>query len=148
MKTKIFLLSILLFAFSCKSQINNYSEETLKKQSEKITNFQQQKRIAKSSKITIGDIVNKLDVPIISFSFETESWESNNVNLIKLKFFTDKEFYYKNNNNLKLYYIYIYLKNPVKSEVVLQLIRKNQGKWTKEVNDYFKDMEVESVKAN
>ena len=67
---------------------------------------------------------------------------------IKLKFFTDKEFYYKNNNNLKLYYIYIYLKNPVKSEVVLQLIRKNQGKWTKEVNDYFKDMEVESVKAN
>ena len=92
--------------------------------------------------------MNKLDVPIISFSFETESWESNNVNLIKLKFFTDKEFYYKNNNNLKLYYIYIYLKNPVKSEVVLQLIRKNQGKWTKEVNDYFKDMEVESVKAN
>ena len=147
MKAKILLFNLLLLIVSCKAQ-TTYGEETLKKQSEKITNFQQQKRIAKSSKITIGDIVNKLDVPIISFSFETESWESNNVNLIKLKFFTDKEFYYKNNNNLKLYYIYIYLKNPVKSEVVLQLIRKNQGKWTKEVNDYFKDMEVESVKAN
>jgi DNA primase large subunit len=145
MKAKILLFNLLLLIVSCKAQ-TTYGEETLKKQSEKITNFQQQKRIAKSSKITIGDIVSKLDVPIISFSFETESWESNNVNLIKLKFFTDKEFYYKNNNNLKLYYIY--LKNPVKSEVVLQLIRKNQGKWTKEVNDYFKDMEVESVKAN
>ena len=147
MKTKILLFNLLLLIVSCKAQ-TIYSEETLKKQSEKIANFQQQKKISKTQKITIEDIVSKLDVPIISFSFETESWESNNVNLIKLKFFTDKEFYYKNNNNLKLYYIYIYLKNPVKSEVVLQLIRKNQGKWTKEVNDYFKDMEVESVKAN
>ena len=84
MKTKIFLLSILLFAFSCKSQINTYSEETLKKQSEKITNFQQQKKISKTQKITIEDIVSKLDVPIISFSFETESWESNNVNLTQI----------------------------------------------------------------
>ena len=147
MKAKILLFNLLLLIVSCKAQ-TTYGEETLKKQSEKITNFQQQKKISKTQKITIEDIVSKLDVPIISFSFETESWESNNVNLIKLKFFTDKEFYYKNNNNLKLYYIYIYLKNPVKSEVVLQLIRKNQGKWTKEVNDYFKDMEVESVKAN
>ena len=75
MKTKIFLLSILLFAFSCKSQ-TTYSEETLKKQSEKITNFQQQKRMSKTTKITIGDIINKLDVPIISFGFETETLES------------------------------------------------------------------------
>ena len=91
MKTKIFLLSILLFAFSCKSQINTYSEETLKKQSEKINSFQQQKRMAKSSKITIGDIINKLDVPIISFSFDNESWESDMANLIMLKFYTQRE---------------------------------------------------------
>ena len=148
MKTKIFLLSILLFAFSCKSQINTYSEETLKKQSEKINSFQQLKRTAKISKITIGDVISKLEVPIISFSFDNESWESDNAKLILLKFFTDREFDYKIDNNIKLHYIYIYIKNPVKSEVVLQLIRKNQGKWTKEVNDYFKDMEVESVKAN
>ena len=148
MKTKIFLLSILLFAFSCKSQINTYSEETLKKQSEKINSFQQLKRTAKISKITIGDVISKLEVPIISFSFDNESWESNNAKLIMLKFFTDREFDYKIDNNIKLHYIYIYLKNPVKSDVVLQLIRRNQGKWTKEVNDYFKDMEVESVKAN
>jgi hypothetical protein len=51
-------------------------------------------------------------------------------------------------NKINLHKIYIYIKNPVKSDVVLQLIRRNQGKWTKEVNDYFKDMEVESVKAN
>ena len=108
MKTKILLFNLLLLIVSCKAQ-TIYSEETLKKQSEKITNFQQQKKISKTQKITIEDIVSKLDVPIISFSFETESWESNNVNLIKLKFFTDKEFYYKNNNNLKLYYIYIYI---------------------------------------
>lgn len=147
MKTKIFvLLTLLLIVNSCKAQINTYSEETLKKQSEKINSFQQQKRTAKISKIIIGDIISKLDVPIISFSFDNESWESNNAKLIMLKFFTDREFDYKIDNNIKLHYIYI--KNPVKSDVVLQLIRRNQGKWTKEVNDYFKDMEVESVKAN
>ena len=26
-----------------------------------------------------------------------------------------------------------------------KIVLKNQGKWTQEVNDYFKDMEVESV---
>ena len=109
MKTKIFLLSILLFAFSCKSQINTYSEKTLKKQSEKINSFQQQKRTAKISKIIIGDIISKLDVPIISFSFDNESWESNNAKLIMLKFFTDREFDYKIDNNIKLHYIYIYI---------------------------------------
>ncbi len=133
MKTKIFLLSILLFAFSCKSQINTYSEKTLKKQSEKIT---------------IGDVVSKLEVPIISFSFDNESWESDKANLIMLNFYTQREFVYKMDNKINLHKIYIYIKNPVKSDVVLQLIRRNQGKWTKEVNDYFKDMEVESVKAN
>ena len=29
-----------------------------------------------------------------------------------------------------------------------EIVLKNKSKWTKEVNDYFKDMEVESVKAN
>ena len=148
MKTKIFLLCILLFAFSCKSQINTYSEKTLKKQSEKINSFQQQKRTAKISKITIGDVVSKLEVPIISFSFDNESWESDKANLIMLNFYTQREFVYKMDNKINLHKIYIYIKNPVKSDVVLQLIRRNQGKWTKEVNDYFKDMEVESVKAN
>jgi hypothetical protein len=28
---------------------------------------------------------------------------------------------------------------------MLTFWKKNQGKWTQEVNDYFKDMEVESV---
>ena len=109
MKTKIFLLSILLFAFSCKSQINTYSEETLKKQSEKITNFQQQKRMSKTTKITVGDILSKLDVPIISFGFETETWESNNVNVIQLYFYTAKEFKYKMDNKIKFHDIYIYI---------------------------------------
>ena len=147
MKTKIFLLSILLFAFSCKSQ-TTYSEETLKKQSEKIANFQQQKRMAKISKITIGDIINKLDVPIISFGFETETWESNRVNFISIYFDTDKDFKYRMDNKIKLHNIYIYIKNPLPLQDVFLLKKKNQGKWTKEVNDYFKDMEVESVKAN
>ena len=31
---------------------------------------------------------------------------------------------------------------------MLTFWKKNQGKWTQEVNDYFKDMEVDSVKAN
>ena len=122
--------------------------KTLKKQSEKITNFQQQRRTAKISKITIGDVVSKLEVPIISFSFDNESWESDKANLIMLNFYTQREFVYKMDNKINLHKIYIYIKNPVKSDVVLQLIRRNQGKWTKEVNDYFKDMEVESVKAN
>jgi hypothetical protein len=65
-----------------------------------------------------------------------------------LNFYTQREFVYKMDNKINLHKIYIYIKNPVKSDVVLQLIRRNQGKWTKEVNDYFKDMEVESVKAN
>ena len=108
MKTKILLLSILLFAFSCKSQINTYSEETLKKQSEKITNFQQQKRMSKTTKITVGDIVSKLDVPIISFGF-MPSWNSPNIDFIRLKFYNDKEYDYKRDNNIKLYNIYIYI---------------------------------------
>ena len=111
MKTKIFLLSILLFAFSCKSQINTYSEETLKKQSEKITNFQQQKRMSKTTKITVGDILSKLDVPIISFGFETETWESNSVNVIQLYFYTAKEFKHKMDNKIKFHDIYIYKKS-------------------------------------
>ena len=91
MKTKILLLSILLFAFSCKSQ-TTYSEETLKKQSEKLTDFQQQKRKAKVSKVTVGDVVNKLDVPIISFGY-TPSWDTpNTINFIRLNFYTDKEY--------------------------------------------------------
>ena len=148
MKTKILLLSILLFAFSCKSQINTYSEETLKKQNEKITNFQQQKRMFKTTKITVGDILSKLDVPIISFGFETETWESNNVNVIQLYFYTAKEFKYKMDNKIKFHDIYIYIKNPLPLQDVFLLKKKSQGKWTKEANDYFKDMEVESVKAN
>ncbi|MFT3918008.1 hypothetical protein [Cloacibacterium sp.] len=107
MKTKILLLSLLLLVISCKSQ-TTYSEETLKKQSEKITNFQQQKRMAKTSTITIEDIINKLDVPIISFGFETETWESTNVNVIQLYFYTSKEFKYKMDNKIKFHDIYIY----------------------------------------
>jgi hypothetical protein len=42
-------------------------------------------------------------------------------------------------------YIYIYIKNPINSDQMLTFWKKNQGKWTQEVNDYFKDMEVESV---
>ena len=148
MKTKILLFNLLLLIVSCKAQINTYSEETLKKQSEKINGFQQQKRMAKISKMTIGDIIDKLDVPIISFGFDNESWESQNANLIMLKFYTQREGDYKIDNKINLHKIYIYIKNPVKSDVVLQLTRRNQGKWTKEVNDYFKDMEVDSVKAN
>lgn len=147
MKTKILLLSILLFAFSCKSQ-TTYSEETLKKQSEKLTDFQQQKRKAKVSKVTVGDVVNKLDVPIISFGY-TPSWDTpNTINFIRLNFYTDKEYDYKRNNNIKFYNIYIYIKNPINIEEMRKIVLKNQGKWTQEVNDYFKDMEVESVKAN
>lgn len=144
MKTKILLLSILLFAFSCKSQ-TTYSEETLKKQSEKLTDFQQQKRKAKVSKVTVGDVVNKLDVPIISFGY-TPSWDTpNTINFIRLNFYTDKEYDYKRNNNIKFYNIYIYIKNPINIEEMRKIVLKNQGKWTQEVNDYFKDMEVESV---
>ena len=48
MKTKIFvLLTLLLIVNSCKAKINTNSEETLKKQSEKINSFQQQKRTDK-----------------------------------------------------------------------------------------------------
>ena len=108
MKTKILLFNLLLLIVSCKAQ-TTYSEETLKKQSEKITNFQQQKRMAKISKITIGDIINKLDVPIISFGFETETWESNRVNFISIYFDTDKDFKYRMDNKIKLHYIYIYI---------------------------------------
>ncbi len=147
MKTKILLFNLLLLIVSCKAQ-TTYSEETLKKQSEKITNFQQQKRMAKSSKITIGDIINKLDVPIISFGFDKETWESNRVNFISIYFDTDKDFKYRMDNKIKLHYIYIYIKNPLPLQDVFLLKKKSQGKWTKEVNDYFKDMEVESVKAN
>ena len=147
MKTKILLFNLLLLIVSCKAQ-TTYSEETLKKQSEKIANFQQQKRMAKISKITIGDIINKLDVPIISFGFETETWESNRVNFISIYFDTDKDFKYRMDNKIKLHNIYIYIKNPLPLQDVFLLTKKNQGKWTKEVNDYFKDMEVDSVKAN
>jgi hypothetical protein len=62
-----------------------------------------------------------------------------------LKFYTDKEYDYKRDNNIKLYNIYIYIKNPINSDQMLTFWKKNQGKWTQEVNDYFKDMEVESV---
>ena len=108
MKTKILLFNLLLLIVSCKAQ-TTYSEETLKKQSEKIANFQQQKRMAKISKITIGDIINKLDVPIISFGFETETWESNRVNFISIYFDTDKDFKYRMDNKIKLHNIYIEL---------------------------------------
>ena len=108
MKTKIFLFNLLLLIVSCKAQ-TTYSEETLKKQSEKIANFQQQKRMAKISKITIGDIVSKLDVPIISFGFDKETWESEKVNLIILNFETDKDFKYKMDNKIKFHDIYIYI---------------------------------------
>ena len=110
MKTKILLFNLLLLIVSCKAQ-TTYSEETLKKQSEKIANFQQQKRMAKISKITIGDIINKLDVPIISFGFETETWESNRVNFISIYFDTDKDFKYRMDNKIKLHNIYIYIKS-------------------------------------
>ena len=143
MKTKILLFNLLLLIVSCKAQ-TTYSEETLKKQSEKITNFQQQKRISKTTKITVGDIVSKLDVPIISFGF-MPSWNNPNIDFIRLKFYTDKEYDYKRDNNIKLYNIYIYIKNPINSDQMLTFWKKNQGKWTQEVNDYFKDMEVESV---
>ena len=147
MKTKILLFNLLLLIVSCKAQ-TTYSEETLKKQSEKIANFQQQKRMAKISKITIGDIINKLDVPIISFGFDKETWESEKVNLITLNFDTDKDFKYRMDNKIKFYDIYIYIKNPLPLQDIFLLKKKNQGKWTKEVNDYFKDMEVDSIKAN
>ena len=107
MKTKILLFNLLLLIVSCKAQ-TTYSEETLKKQSEKLTYFQQQKRKAKVSKVTVGDVVNRLDVPIISFGF-MPSWNSPNIDFIRLKFYTDKEYDYKRDNNIKLYNIYIYI---------------------------------------
>lgn len=73
------------------------------------------------------------------------SWNSPNIDFIRLKFYTDKEYDYKRDNNIKLYNIYIYIKNPINSDQMLTFWKKNQGKWTQEVNDYFKDMEVESV---
>ncbi len=145
MKTKILiLLSIFTMLTSCAQ--TTYSEETLKKQSEKITTIQKQKRVNKVI-TTVGDIIKNLDVPIISYSYDTETWDSEKVNLIMLKFYTNKEFEYKMDNKINLHKIYIYVKNPLPLENVTLLTRKNQGKWTKEVNDYFKDMEVESVRA-
>ena len=73
------------------------------------------------------------------------SWNSPNIDFIRLKFYPDKEYDYKRDNNIKLYNIYIYKKNPINSDQMLTFWKKNQGKWTQEVNDYFKDMEVESV---
>ena len=147
MKTKIFLLlTFLLIVNSCKAQ-TTYSEETLKNQNNKITTLQQQKRASKSV-TTVGDIINKLDVPVIFYSYDTTTWESKNVNLIQLHFYTDKEFKYKMDNKIKFHDIFIYIKKPLPLDDVISLTRKNKAEWTKEVHDYFKDMEVDTVNAN
>ena len=60
----------------------------------------------------------------------------------------DKEFKYKMDNKIKFHDIFIYIKKPLPLDDVISLTRKNKAEWTKEVHDYFKDMEVDTVNAN
>ncbi len=146
MKNKISKILMLLSIMSCHYEAN-YAEKTLMHQSEIITNLVKT-NVQNKKILNVENIIKSLKVPVISYSYDTVSWNDNvNVNLIMLQFNTDKQFDFKIDHKLNLHTIYITLKKPISEETITLLTKKNKAKWTKEVNDFFKNKEIESVRA-
>ena len=147
MKKLSFLIVFLLF-ISCHSQ-TTYSEEQLKRQSEKILEIQKNNKTARSNnRVFVKDIVKNLNLKIISFGIspnEDYRADPNKADLLRLKFYSNKEFRYKKDNKIQLYTINIYFKKPQDFEPILKIARKYGGKWNDEVADFFADIEVDSV---
>lgn len=140
----------MLFCISCKSQIT-YKEETLKSQSQNISILvnKHHSTTSKNSTIKTKDILETLKVKPIQYSASPDSNENEKPGFIKtiiLEFFTDAEFRYKMDNKIKLYNIYIHLKQPLKESETLPLLRKSKGLWNDEVERFYRDMEVKDIK--
>lgn len=151
MRTKIILISIILFSFSCKSQ-STYSETILEQQSKDILNQEKANYSSKTVKqpLLVKDIISNLKVKPIQYSASPDSNEFEKPHYVKyiiLQFFTDKEFRQKMDNQIKLFNIYIYLKKPLHESETLPLLRKTRGFWNDEVADFFGDMEVTDIRV-
>ena len=145
---KLFLKIGLLSLVSC-SSLTTYTEEQLKQQSEKILEIQNNNKTARSNnKVFVKDIVKNLNLKIISFGIspnEDYRADPNKADLLRLKFYSNKEFRYKKDNKIQLYTINIYFKKPQDFEPILKIARKYGGKWNDEVADFFAEIEVDSV---
>ena len=111
---KLFLGIGLLSLVSC-SSLTTYTEEQLKQQSEKILEIQNNNKTARSNnKVFVKDIVKNLNLKIISFGIspnEDYRADPNKADLLRLKFYSNKEFRYKKDNKIQLYTINIILKS-------------------------------------
>lgn len=150
MRNKILIvISILSLIVSCKAQ-TTYSQKTLEEQSNQINSFLEKKTTNKGDKsiLTVNDILKQLKVPVVSYSTDSSSEDFDHVKLLILRFYTnDKEYSYKMANSMQLNNIYIYIKTPILMDDATLLARRYQGKWNKEVADFFGNLEVESVNA-
>ncbi|MDO5616610.1 MAG: hypothetical protein Q4G16_10490 [Cruoricaptor ignavus] len=148
MKTLIFLISIMAFVV-CQAQ-TTYSEEILKQKSEEIISFSDKSTSKLSNeRVLVKDILDKLIITPIEYSATPDSNEyeqSGWVKYIVLKFYKRTEFRYKMDNKIKLYNIYIYLKEPIHESKTFTFVKKTKGKWSKEVADFFANIEVKNVK--
>ena len=146
MKHLCILLTILLIATSCTSQTKEYSVENIKIQNELLLKKFDSKASLKSM-LLVKDVLKALKFPVKSF-YPPDFEDSQENKSLSLNFFNDTNFDKLNQDNLlKLYKIKIILKETPNREEVTSVSRKANLKWTQEVEDYFKNLEIAEVIA-
>lgn len=147
MKHLFILITIILISVSCRSQTKKYSVEEIKMQNELLLKKFDSKTALKS-KLYVKDVLKALKFPVTSF-YPPDFEDSEENKSLSLNFFNDTNFDKLNQDNLlKFYKIKIILKETPNQEEVTSIARKANLKWTQEIEDYFKNLEITEVVTN
>ena len=105
-------------------------------------------KTALKSKLYVKDVLKALKFPVTSF-YPPDFEDSEENKSLSLNFFNDTNFDKLNQDNLlKFYKIKIIFKETPNQEEVTSIARKANLKWTQEIEDYFKNLEITEVVTN
>ena len=147
MKNTLLFFALTLATISCKGQ-TTYNNQKLEIQSVALKQFQTAKKSSNKTPLTIGMIVNELQVKPLSFSFDHSNPDTNMVNQIILKFYNSKDLNFISENNMNIYNIVLVLKKEIKRSEVAQVFLDNKKVWNTNVYNYLKDLEITEVVTN
>ena len=147
MQIKITLLFSVLLFFSCISQQFTYKESDLIKQKEKIQNFVKHRKASKGVEtFKIKEIIKQLNLKPLRYSCYSDSDDFRLANEFVFHFYTNEESFQRIKNEMQLYKIHMELVEPISMDKdVIPLYHKSQGKWTKEIEKFYENMEVKNV---
>lgn len=144
------LVLVISAGILCPAQQFTYKESDLIKQKEKIQNFVKHKKASKGVEVfKIKEIIKQLNLKPLKYSCFGRSGDYDDPRLgidFTLYFYNDDEIDYRTKNNMQLYSIHMELVHSLSMDkVVLPLLRKSRGVWTKEAERFYENMEVKNV---